>query len=419
MSSNNYRFDLSDRLIHFFRDINTSSSNAPPMPEHFAFNSFVEGEKFPAFFLLRSAIRMHRLWATWSVRGGVRTIYGPRPAVCFSEMPLAAFLESSRKRESEDKKMSTYGLTFNKVGLHERGANPVIYGLTNRHAFPPKGEDGGPRILREDQLPLEEQYRYVTYAPSLKVGIDWMHEREWRWPFVGDFETVENELEEFGIVSDAKDIPGLDIGSKKLAGIGVIVKTEKEARYISHDILTLIDRKEVGRYHFHHVLVTDLLPPTDKLYDPAKVQEATYAATVDLDEHFDYPKSEVEKSEAEFSKWVVDVERGADPVEAGQDGGCWIWLLDNTHPFVRCLLQAGRIVVNKEGRYLAHLKEFDSVRNIWQRQEMAQKVAAEVRGRYGIPCDYFSVTGSDNPDDVSFDVGEDFLENRSFYNVNF
>ena len=193
MVSNSYRFDLSDRLIHFFRDIDTSSDSAPSMPEHFAFNNFVEGEKYPAFLLLRTAIRMHRLWATWSVRENVRTIYGPRPAVCFSEMPLAAFLESSRKRETEDRKMSSYGLTFNKVGLHDRGANPVIYGLTNRHAQMPNGKDGGQRLINEDLLPLEEQYRYVTYAPAPGVWIDWTHEREWRWPFAGDFDKIESE----------------------------------------------------------------------------------------------------------------------------------------------------------------------------------------------------------------------------------
>lgn len=389
------------------------------MPEHFAFNNFVEGEKYPAFFLLRTAIRMHRLWATWSVRKNVRTIYGPRPAVCFSEMPLAAFLESSRKRETEDRKMSSYGLTFNKVGLHDRGANPVIYGLTNRHAQMPNGKDGGQRLINEDLLPLEEQYRYVTYAPAPGVRIDWTHEREWRWPFAGDFDKIESELEEFGIISDAHDIPGLDIASNKLAGIGVIVKTKEEAQYVTHDILTLIDRKKIGRYHFHHVLVTGLLPPTGELYDPAKVQEATIKATVDFDEHFDFPKREVEQAEADFAKWVEAVENNSSPAIQGVTGGCWLWLTDNTHPFVRCLLESGRVSVNKEGRYLAHLAEIDGSRNIYQRQEMAQQVAAMVRRKHGTPCDYFSVLGKFDSDAVPFDVGDDFLENRGFYNVDF
>jgi hypothetical protein len=419
MASNNYRFDLSDRLIHFFRDIDTSSGSAPSMPEHFAFNSFVEGEKYPALFLLRSAIRMHRLWATWSVRKNVRTIYGPRPAVCFSEMPLAAFLESSRKREAEDKKMSSYGLTFNKLLLHDRGATPVIYGLTNRHAQIPNGKDGGPRHINEELLPLEEQYRYVAYAPTSNVRVDWTHEREWRWPLVGNFEKIESELEEYGVISDAHDIPGLDIASKKLVGIGVIVKTKKEAKYVTHDILTLIDRSKVGRYHFHHVLVTDLLPPTEELYDPVKVQEATGKATIEFDEHFDYSKTEENQAEMEFHAWVTAVEKKASPPRRGQQGGCWLWLLDNTHPFVRCLLQSGRITVNKEGRYLAHLNEFDDSRCVLQRQEMAQEVAVAVRKQHGISCDYFSVMGKYGVDDVSFDVGDDFLENRAFYNINF
>lgn len=325
MASNSYRFDLSDRLIHFFRDIDTGSGNSPSMPEHFAFNNFVEGEIYPAFFLLRTAIRMHRLWATWSIRDGVRTIYGPRPAVCFSEMPLAAFLESSRKRETKDKKMSSYGLTFNKVRLHDCGANPVIYGLSNRHAKLPKGEDGNQRLINNGLLPLAEQYRYVTYAPAPEVRIDWTHEREWRWPFSGDFDKIESELEEFGVISDASDIPGLDISSKKLAGIGIMVKTSTEAQYVTHDILTLIDRKEVGRYHFQHVLITDLLPPTAELYDPAKVQEATCKACVDFDEHFDFPKKQVEHADAEFKELAESIERNSGPILPGQVGECWLW----------------------------------------------------------------------------------------------
>lgn len=418
MTSNNYRFDLSDRLIHFFRDIEIGSIDAPPMPEHFGFNNFVEGEKYPAFFLLRMAIRMHRLCATWSVRGKDRLIYGPLPAVCFSEMPLAAFLESSRKREMAGEKMSSYGLTFSKIGLHERGANPVIYGLTNRNA---RGyyHENGTRLLNEACLPLDEQYRYVVYNPAPHVKIDWTHEREWRWPFMGDFDKVTAELKEFGVISDARDIPGLDIASKQLVSIGVVVKTKEEAEYVTHDILTLIDRKDVGRNHFHHVLVTDLLPPTAELYDPANVQKATYKTVVDFDEHFDFPKREVKKAEAEFAEWAATIEKNTDAMLPGLQGGCWLWLLDNSHPFVRCLLQSGRVTVNKEGRYLANLVEFDSSRSITQRQEMAQKIAAKVRKKYDIPCDYFSVMGAYGIDDVPFNVDDDFLENRAFYNVDF
>lgn len=178
LPNNNLRFDLSDRLIHFFRDVDVEGDSAPDMPEHFAFNSFVEGTTYPAFFLLRSAIRSQRLWATWSMRNGERTIYGRRPAICFTEMPLAAFLETSVARSLKKQAISSYALSFRKTALFDAGANPVIYGLTDRFATLPSGKGGGRRVFPSRILAPAEQYRYVTYAPTARKPIDWSHERE-------------------------------------------------------------------------------------------------------------------------------------------------------------------------------------------------------------------------------------------------
>ena len=130
--------------------------------------------------MLRCAIRQGRLWATWAYRNDVRTIYGDRPAVCFTEMPLAAFLESGKKREQLGQAMSPIGLIFSKRDMYKLGAKPVIYGLDDRAAWLPSGNGGQPRIMDEGILPLREQYRYVPFHLDEERNIDWSHEREWR-----------------------------------------------------------------------------------------------------------------------------------------------------------------------------------------------------------------------------------------------
>jgi hypothetical protein len=41
------------------------------------------------------------------------------------------------------------------------------------------------RVARLMSLPASEQYRYVAYNPA-HGGLDWSHEREWRWPLEGE-----------------------------------------------------------------------------------------------------------------------------------------------------------------------------------------------------------------------------------------
>lgn len=134
--NNNIRFDLSDYLIHFFRDIDLNSSNGIVFPEHMGWQNLYEDVYFPAIFMLRAALRNGRLWATWSIRGDKRTIYGYDPAICFTEMPIAAFLEAGHKRWSSGQAMSPYALIFPRKELFYLGARPVISGLsTNRNIY--------------------------------------------------------------------------------------------------------------------------------------------------------------------------------------------------------------------------------------------------------------------------------------------
>lgn len=417
--TNNVRFDLSDRLVHFFRRVDLEGDSAPAIqPEHFAFNSYVERQVWPALFLLRCAVRSHRLWATWSVRKGVRTIFGPRPAVCFSEMPLAAFLESSRSREAAGQAMSGYALTFSKSAMHAVGANPVIYGLTERYIPLPKGDGGVARIFPREVLPEAEQYRYVTYNPSGPYKVDWMHEREWRWPYRGSLARVEQELEEFGVVSDAADIPGFDFADPRLRGIGIIVKSAEDARKIKHDVLALIDRGIVHRGHFDHILVQDSLPNTSKLIDPADVQAAVDKSLIDFTGYFDFPAAAVEQVASDFSSRVRRLEERAPKPSSlpREHGGCWLWFHDNTDPYVRALVQAGRITVNQEGRYVARLDELDSSRELRDRQELALELARELQSEFSIQAGFFLVLNSFDPDELPFFIDrppqDDLYHNR-------
>lgn len=421
MATNSIRFDLSDRLIHFFREVDLEGDSAPALqPEQFAFNSFVEGTKWPALFLLRCAVRSHRLWATWSVRGGVRTIYGSYPAVCFSEMPLAAFLESSLAREAAGQAMSSYALTFPKSSMHALGAMPVIYGLTDKSFVLPKGAGGGARILPETQLPTQEQYRYVTFSPSGYYRVDWSHEREWRWPFRGDMSKVEAELSEFGVVSEAVDIPGLDFSDSRLKGIGIIVKTTEDARKLKYDVLSLVDQGAVPRDHFEHMLVLDLLPPTGTLYRPDQVSAAIQDAVLDFSSFFNLNEKDVSECVEDFSRRVRALEDGAsdESTERKEKGGCWLWFHDNADPYVRALVQGGRVTVNTEGRYVASLEEMDARRSLRDREALTKRLAADIYSELRVPCGPFSVLNSNDPNEVPFYIDgepEDDLYHNTEY----
>ncbi len=207
---NNRRYDLSQRLIHFFRKFDLFDGSAPHTPEEWGGENFVEDTVFSPMFLLRIAIRHGHLWATWSLRKDVRTIYGPHPAICFTEMPTAAFLEASVVRQKQGQKISSFALTFPKDQMFSLGARPVIYGLSIPHSLP-SGADGGPRTMDPTLLPLHEQYRYVTYSPGGSYRVDWTHEREWRWPYMDSIVEFEATLEAEGIADNVPEIPGLSL----------------------------------------------------------------------------------------------------------------------------------------------------------------------------------------------------------------
>lgn len=413
---NNVRFDLSDWLIHFFRRIDIEKDDAPHVPESFGFGNVNEDINWSALFMLRCAIRTGHLWATWSYRKGIRTIYGPNPAVCFTEMPLAAFIEAGAIREARGEAMSQFGLVFPKAALFQIGANPVIYGLDNRNASIPSGREGGPRILDAGLLPYHEQYRYVTYNPAGNRPIDWTHEREWRWPFRGDYSLFEKEIEVSGIVSESTEIPGLDFHLDALQGLGVVVSNSEQATWITHDILALTDRGKIANDHYAFILRAGELPADGQLRDPDEVTEAISEASVNLEPFFMVEANEASAATSKLVEMANAILNKYQHVETGEPGGAWLWILDNTHPFTRALLAGGRVQVSKDRRYLVPLPEFGTRRGLAQREAMIKELARLVTGTVGIECDYFSVLGSTDPDGVPF-YCSNHLDNKMFYNL--
>lgn len=416
MPPNTTRFDLSDYLIHFFRKIKIDSESAPIVPEVMGFSNINEDVNWSAIFMLRCAIRHSLLWATWSYRNGRRTIYGPSPAVCFTEMPLAAFLEAGEARESRGEAMSPYALVFPKSGLYTLGANPVIYGLDDRGTRLPKANNGGPRILDGNVLPEREQYRYVAFNPSANGTLDWSHEREWRWPYRGSMEKFADELEESGAISEPSDIPGMDLTSAHCAGMGVVVKTKTEASWIASDVLTLVDRGVIDQWHYRFIIYADSLPGLASIRSPKGVAEAINGALIDLQPFYSISKEVIEELDSRFTELVMAVEAENPKKQVEERGGTWLWILDNTHNLTRSLMATGRVSVSKDGRYLARLSEFCASRDLRQRETMAKQLAKRVREAFGVECGYFSVVNSLDYDEVPF-FNSDHLANRMFYNV--
>lgn len=412
---NSVRFDLSDYLIHFFRQVDVLSDEAPVLtPESMGFANLPRNEVWSALFMLRCAIRYQRLWSTWSVRNGARTIYGRSPAVCFTEMPLAAFLDSAPSREARGEAMSPYALVFPKAAMYRLGANPVIYGLDLRSAQ--AMEDNGARIFPKDVLPEREQYRYVTYNPSRKRPIDWTHEREWRWPFRGDMEAFNRELEANGIVELPSDIPGLPLDQSTISGMGVVVKTREEAAWVAADILALVDKGLIPQDHYRFVLIGDELRSRDVL-QPDDLSSALDAAAVNLEPFFSFEEDEPEQLNFRFEKIVQGVAEEHPHPEPGEQGGVWLWLLDGSHRLTRALLASGRVEVSKDGRYLAHITEFEGRRGMVQREAMMQTLAVRINEEFGLHCDWFSVLNSWDYNEVPFYIGGNALSSRYFYNV--
>lgn len=398
---NNIRFDLSDYLIHFFRDVDLQGKNYIHFPEHCGFNNLAHSDYLDARFLLRCAIRHCKISASWSFRGAVRTIYGESPAVCFTDMPVSAFVKTSVDRLSMGENIGLYALLLPKADMFNVGARPVIYGLDGFGSILPSGYGGGKRIINSSLLPLNEQYRYVTYVPG---SIDWTHEREWRWPFRGEMDDYEAEIKEDGRHSDFENTPGLELEYVNLKGAGVIVPNNHDVKHILNDLLTLIDRNILSRNSFTFIISTENLSSYTDIVDPASLSDYINQNLLDIDKFFNFPEPVVDKFghdvgniiSSELAKYLPSCSS-----HSQEFGRAWVWLLDNKSDLTRSLLEYDIVEVSKEGRYLLDLgyRVLNNL-NLSQQEEFARIVAKELNRKYGVLCSYFSVLNSESYDDI-------------------
>lgn len=146
------RLDLSNYLIHFLRNANNKNS----------------------FDILKKIIRDGFLISSWAERGAKKTVFGKKPAVCFTEMPLFAYIDYVKKRDNVEK-INNYAIVLPKNKMFNLGARNVIYGTTDELAEK-KDKDG---FYYLDNFPEKELYRYML--TKIDKTNDWSHEREWRW----------------------------------------------------------------------------------------------------------------------------------------------------------------------------------------------------------------------------------------------
>ena len=398
---NTQRFDLSDRLVHFTKAVNREQAPSKALPEEWPLGRLVESNEISPFFFLREILRTRRLVPSWSWRktgsSVRRTIYGARPAVCFAEMPLDAFLEAGRARSTRGEHMSPYGVSLQKDALFEAGARPVIYGLREGADFSSRVDDDGARRLPSESLPSSEQFRYVAFDPSRGRSLDWTHEREWRWPTSDTHARLEAWSER------SKHALSLD----SFEDIGFIVKTERQARLLLHDVLRLVDDERMERNVVTFILVHDRFPDPRTVVDPADAAAAVAESRIDLEPYFSLDDSDAEQLLSTFDELAAEVASELGPVQypQGELGKCWLWLHDNTSDLARALI--GRPVVrtveiSSHGHYLVNVPEFRDDTGLGVRERLMKRLAGLVESEFGTEASYYSVVASDDPDGLLY-----------------
>ena len=158
---------------------------------HFIHDAYIENEyeideEALGYEVLKKILHDGFIHSGWSLRNMKPSIYGPKSAVCFTEMPLYALLDYAKVRGRKSGYVGNYGIAFKRNELFAAGARPVIYGLTGDFKETDVDENGvfqGRLMDASCGIGKQEQYRYVSTMLHKKKGvtIDWTHEREWRW----------------------------------------------------------------------------------------------------------------------------------------------------------------------------------------------------------------------------------------------
>lgn len=412
---NNIRFDLSDYLIHFFRDVDQCSSEGILFPEHVRFNNVAESSVLDSLFLMRCALRHNKIFATWSYRNDRPTIYGRSPAVCFTDMPLAAFVQSSNERLERGENVGRYAFMIPKAAMFSMGARPVIYGLS-QEAW--ERRDTHPfRVLETDVLPIGEQYRYVAYNIGDDRTIDWTHEREWRWRYQGD----ESHFEADGdgdLVETLAEMPGLYFGNSRISGMGVLVQDPEDVPKIVYDILTLVDAGLIHRSMISFVIPLCDVEQRGSILDPSQVSNLINEHSIDLSGYFSISEDRVEEINSEVDSIIRAIVASGGHKPKDRDvgyGKSWVWIPDNGSELVRALLASGRLIVSTEGRYLLDITTFNSFPVDFE-EHYCKRVALSLATEFEVNATYFTVRNSQSCDGIPYYMGFDDID-HPFHNV--
>ena len=196
-------------------------------------NEYEIDENAPAINVLMKILHDGYIHSGWSLRDYTPTIFGPRSAVCFTEMPLYALIEYARFRGDYSGYVGNYGIAFRRNELFAAGARPVIYGISKKSNESASAYNKRVRDEAKTELPSHELYRYVyTHLPKdpNNYSIDWTHEREWRW----------------GLPDNALGVPGLPFFLSKEYGeffseIIIIVGSDAEQQQVLMHLKNLYD----------------------------------------------------------------------------------------------------------------------------------------------------------------------------------
>ncbi|RDL16214.1 DUF4427 domain-containing protein [Pseudomonas jessenii] len=386
------------RVAHYFRDVDLAGKSHPEfVPEAFPSNCWNDDEQWPAGFLLRVAVRFHHLWATFGIRNGERTIHGSKPAVCFSNFSLADLIAVRDGFRPQNEAATQYALTFPVKIAEKGGIQPIAHWFDGRAYL----QVGTPLELKGHEN-VQHHFRFVDAGYNLSNQSSGCS--EWRWPYPGSYQRCIAKIEERGF--EGSTIPGLKLIWKKWSGIGVVVPDMAAARKLQYDILVLIDRGVVSATHFDHILVCDKLPPSIEGFGEEEIRETVSRACFDFRSCMAVSTLTAYVSSLDFSTRVLILESSSPRKPAMEKGGCWLWFEDNTHPYVRALIKAGRVKASKMGRYLASLDELDPHRDLRERQEIARELSEQLREKFGIGSTYFSVLNSQCIDDQPIYCGK-------------
>jgi hypothetical protein len=107
-------------------------------------------------------------------------IKGSNPATCFMDVPLSSlkYVLNEDNTDPSNPRYEPYGIIITKKIAYKKGCRPVLY-LSDAE-------------MRQLGINNDEKWRVVRLENVDGVGINWIHEREWRCK--GDFELPKSPL---------------------------------------------------------------------------------------------------------------------------------------------------------------------------------------------------------------------------------